>query len=474
MRRLEDRWEELGVTDSAGRLSVPDAPLDGSWHVGAWAQTYTIQEPHYAPRARAPLTRETVLRLRCGAQVTARVVDAETGEPIPGASWGLRETSDDLVWSESDATQHALVGPDGRTLSFVVRVPEPLASRYVVGVREWDGFYELAGCTSPEQRAVLPLRRSVTVKVRGVDADGRALPTTGVDWKPDGPGPAFIPWRAGRGEQGLLEHLLRIPFFRGARVRVVLRGGDLFGGELVSFGKSPPPAPLGVVVRVTETEPPFERGDGRLTGRGGGGGSWGPRDEQGARLHVRVIAADGTTPEGAWVRIRSKAPAPGEDPALDLRETERDERTGPDGTTAFKDLPPGEYSLQLDDDRYVRASRTLVLARGATPQSAELREPRGVELAVTAIDEAGAGLPFALLWARDRKEGLAEAGLSPRQLDPFTDAAGKRTFRRLPPGAIRVQGVYGGRKGEATIQVEDGGRAEMRLVLAPSAGPPGK
>jgi hypothetical protein len=51
-----------------------------------------------------------------------------------------------------------------------------------------------------------------------------------------------------------------------------------------------------------------------------------------------------------------------------------------------------------------------------------------------------------------------------QRIDPFADAAGRRSFSRVEPGEARVSAGWGSRHGTARVTLRDGGRAAVRVV----------
>jgi hypothetical protein len=109
----------------------------------------------------------------------------------------------------------------------------------------------------------------------------------------------------------------------------------------------------------------------------------------------------------------------------------------------------------------------LEVDAGALPRNElVLAAPAGGTLEVRVQDEAGRGLPYATLelglpealpWV-DRLDGV-------QRLDPLTDASGQRILRALPVGTVTVRAYFGSRSADAQVEVADGSRQAITLVV---------
>jgi hypothetical protein len=355
-----------------------------------------------------------------------------------------------------------------------------LRGRFFNDVSEWDGSIELSGGTAPEVTAVIPLRRLVTLRARGVDENGKTVPTSEAFWGYERKA-VTDPWE---GESEDDEQSLMIPFFRGSRGWISLRAVDTWGHTTFTLGKTPPTAPVLLTARVTIPVPNLPPYSGPpLLGTGGGGPPEHARaDETGGRVRVRVLGTDGRPLAGVRVRVRSHAVIPKERPEEpDVYVTDYGGPTNDKGLIGFRYLPPGTYTLRTEDDRHVAASVDVTVARDAETLRVDLREPRGVELLVQVVDEAGQPVPFAQVGEPlpyvvrgeiGRIAAPVEPGTLPRRIDPYTDAAGTRTFRRQPPGTIRLHAAYGGTSGEGTVTAQDGASVSLKITVASKAAKP--
>src|SRR5262245_59640690 len=79
LRRNSDAtWTTVGRTNASGELSLPSAPIDGSWVIGTWFEGIEPGEWN-APRPVEVTSPRVEIRLECGTRLVAQIVDAETG-----------------------------------------------------------------------------------------------------------------------------------------------------------------------------------------------------------------------------------------------------------------------------------------------------------------------------------------------------------------------------------------------------------
>jgi hypothetical protein len=103
-------------------------------------------------------------------------------------------------------------------------------------------------------------------------------------------------------------------------------------------------------------------------------------------------------------------------------------------------------------------------------RSATLTEPNGATIEVDVVDAEGVARPFAtakvvqptrLPWV-DLEGGV-------QRLDRYVDELGRRTFRHVEPGRVRLEASWARRKVETTVDVRDGETRRVRIVV-PAAG----
>ena len=110
------------------------------------------------------------------------------------------------------------------------------------------------------------------------------------------------------------------------------------------------------------------------------------------------------------------------------------------------------------------SAQTVVVS--STTRDVDLRAGRGGTLDVELSDADGNAIPIGtvrvtqpsgLPWI-DFKDGT-------QRLDPFTDARGRRTLEGVEAGQVVVHGSYGTREMEQTVDLAEGQRLSVRLVL---------
>lgn len=124
-------------------------------------------------------------------------------------------------------------------------------------------------------------------------------------------------------------------------------------------------------------------------------------------------------------------------------------------TLALEDRPHGS-SRPPSDVRFVTGL-----------EDTDGKSDRWALLEVAVRDADGAPAPFASLDLETTGPAgyadLDEDGLL--QLDPYTDALGRRVFHRVPPGEVRVVARYRGRRAESSFEVRTGDRRVLVLTL---------
>ena len=96
----------------------------------------------------------------------------------------------------------------------------------------------------------------------------------------------------------------------------------------------------------------------------------------------------------------------------------------------------------------------------------EVREPLGGALDVLVVTEDGRPVPHARLDV-DQPSGEPwidlEGGV--QRIDDFTDEAGRRSLRRVEPGAVVVHASWCLKSGMALVKVKDGKKTPVRIVV---------
>ncbi len=173
-----------------------------------------------------------------------------------------------------------------------------------------------------------------------------------------------------------------------------------------------------------------------------------------APLPVRSVAWHGGPAAGALLRLGDQ------ELAADAQ-----------GRATFHDVPDGQASIQV-----LGAGATTTIALevgpGARPE-AVLVAPVGGTLEIEVVDSEGRPLPYAHV-------ELTQSGELPhmdcvdgvQRLDPYTDAAGRRTLRFVTPGPVKVRAYYGTRNAECELLLVDGATETARLVLPVLKPPP--
>ncbi len=221
----------------------------------------------------------------------------------------------------------------------------------------------------------------------------------------------------------------------GAGIR--LRVADLSTGSLrvVAIGEQDGVAPGFTNVRVLERMPPAP-----------------PRR---APLAVRAVAWHGGPAAGAILRLGDQ-------------ELTADAQ----GRATFLDVPDGQASIQVLG---AGASTTIPLevGPGARPETV-LVAPVGGTLEIEVVDSEGRPLPYAhveLTQSGDLPHMDCVDGV--QRLDPYTDAAGRRTLRFVTPGPVKVRAYYGTRSTEVLdLPLLDATTETARLVLPVLKAPP--
>jgi hypothetical protein len=91
-----------------------------------------------------------------------------------------------------------------------------------------------------------------------------------------------------------------------------------------------------------------------------------------------------------------------------------------------------------------------------------IQEPTGASLEVAVVGTDERPLPFAVL---DVDAVVFDVEDGVQRVDLRTDAVGRRTFARVQPGRCRVTASWGDRRGERTVDLADGQRHTLRIVL---------
>jgi hypothetical protein len=172
-------------------------------------------------------------------------------------------------------------------------------------------------------------------------------------------------------------------------------------------------------------------------------------------LPLRVIGWDGAPAAGAHV------PWLGQVHVADAQ-----------GRVVLEGVPTGTHPLQV-----LGAGAPLSLSVGAGPlPRAEqvVTATAGGTLEVEVVDALGRALPYAHvalvlpgeLPVMDCVDGL-------QRIDPYTDAAGRRTYRFVPPGKVTVKAWFGTRSSEVQVEVMPGAPIAARVVLPVHEAPAG-
>jgi hypothetical protein len=477
--REGETWKTLGTTGADGTLTVPHGP-------GSFGRVFTASASRFRPSRGDPRRGRVAtaggprvsLSIDCGADVVLDVVDAETGTPLLDARWRVvwRTANDPKPgdWVPAGTPAFYLVGWDGREIhGFEVGGLEGYGRTHAVTpealAEAMDyGWQHPNRARSTVLRGVVPVRRVLRLRARATTPEGKPVGVRRASWRfvgaPDRP--AFRGERERAEPERALE--LELPWFCGARVAV--EAWDPLGG--VAFFDMPRTLGEGEFdVRVPVSDAPPEDAEltgpisGGLFGVGGGGE---PPDPKGVTLEVTVLQADGTPRAEAEVELESlrrrDVALPGggttSSPLLG-----RSGFTDASGRVRFDRLPPGGYAVDVSHPDALPAHGEVRLDRRGETVPLVLKEPVGATVDVTVTDATGAALPFAAVTARGPLDGSGGLGEVPLRLHPYTDVRGRRTIRRVDPGAIRLKAWFGPLQGEAVVDVADGATVATKVVV---------
>lgn len=178
-------------------------------------------------------------------------------------------------------------------------------------------------------------------------------------------------------------------------------------------------------------------------------------------LRVRALAPTGAPAVGALVRIG-----------------ERTATTDAEGLARFDGLTPGGVQVAVLGAGATGAAQAQV--ESGRTRTIDVQPGAGGTLEVELCDADGNAIPIGTVRV-DQPSGLPWIDLSGgvQRLDPFTDARGRRTLEGVETGRVRVTGSYGTREVSVEVDLAEGQRLPVRLVLPvdrpappPEPGPP--
>jgi len=343
---LADRFAR---TDTQGEYMFADLPPS------AWAMltaSHRLFGPLAWRRVEFPAagTRTVTLRMPAGRTLRGRVVDADTGEPIPGGRVGLGWTLHKAVPTDNDG-QYVLHGWTG---SFYVDLHA--AAPGYGGEKKRGPFGDAVD---------FRLRRGVTVTGRIVAAAGAPVPS------------ARVALAAG----SLAETQVGATDLHG---RFELEGVRRASGQTLvlvapGFGRTL----LDIDVPDRDT---LDLGDVRMA--------------RGHEIEGRVVGADGRPVPEVAVELRGANAdrdrlRPGK-PAFSTRRGNLETRRTDDrGSFRFNDLAPGTYEVSAKPlgQRYI--STSVIILDGENPDAVTLRLRDGCLLRVHVTDDLGAPVAYA-------------------------------------------------------------------------------
>ena len=382
---------------------------------------------------------------------TLAIVDAETGHPVPGARWRLEGTADpERRGDGEDASPLACDAETGRfSVEWSTQVPDGFAG---------DAKRERSGIVARWTRrliAVHPLRREVPFEVQVVTEDGAPAQDAEVLVSTSD----FLqktPWVPGTGAIVVRG----VPFYRGAKwmVRVeacqeeeTYRGVER--GEMPYFAAEP----IFACVTLPATPTREVRHGGFYSHCSGTGcGMSVHRGEPTGEARILVRRRDGTPATQARVRI---------DGGPWGRYCGGRDRLDAEGRITLERMEPGSHILALLEPGLVPFSTTFTVREGETTDVVAT-EPEGGEVELIVVDDQGRPLPFASFGIQlpSRVDWLDVSGDTQR-IDAFTNVLGRRTLPHVEPGAVAIKATYGGRRGEASVRVDEGGRTVARIEV---------
>jgi hypothetical protein len=170
-------------------------------------------------------------------------------------------------------------------------------------------------------------------------------------------------------------------------------------------------------------------------------------------LTLRVAAWDGSPAAGAHVRWQ------GQERVADAQ-----------GRVHLEGVPPGTHRVQVLG---AGAPQHLRAEVGSGPRGEVLLcASAGATLEVEVLDTLGRALPFAHVdLTLPDDQPLMDCMDGVQRLDPYTDAAGRRTYRFVTPGQVKVKAYFGTRNAEVQLEVADGATVPVRIVLPVHAPP---
>lgn len=458
-RHEGDTWRALGKTGADGTFALPAQAVKEAWDIAATADPAGPKDAGAGPLpGRRVSAGRMPLAIDCGADVTIEVVEADSGQALPGFRWRWSTKGGETPWVAAGETAPLLVGRDGVPYE-TLEVEAPKGSEETVWLRDLPsevkrGWRRVSWRGGPELRGVVALRRVANLKVRPTNASGAPSALVRAAWAYEGGGEPCATAAAAAST----EVTLQTPYYRGARLTVVASGRQ-HGKVAVRLPMEFPLEPIEVKVPLTLEEPIALDGPLGDTLEGGFMGDvYDERDPSGGALDLKVTTSDGRPLAGAEVEATL-------DDGRSISRTTARGRTGRDGGLLIRDLPLGAYAIVVQHPEALRIRKEVRLERRGVPTTLALQEPKGGEVEVLVVDADGAPLPFAGVTVRGL-EG-ADGGLAPgpTRLDPFTERDGRRTFRRLDAGKATLTAWYGPSTGTATVDVPEGGKAKTRVVV---------
>ena len=415
--------------------------------------------------------------------LTVRVLDPETGAPVP-SRWSLRS------WLEGPHTLREGLG-DGRPL--LPTPPEAVTDALFrasgeAGAREIEGggrLVDVVAVRAPQDRVylertltavlaadavranvVVPAWREVPLEVQVVDEAGRPLPDSeivevlvagsGVAVHAEGVGPGLyrvrgIPHLAGES----VECAVRAPASRAPTaaagvedaavdLRTHIERTTVPADRSAPWGITvvlPPGEPTGVSFsehNETDNDLPIEESLGRD-----------PDEDKGPRgsIAVRLLGPTGSPIVGGVVWLSGFG-------AMAV--------SGPDGAALLERVRVGEQLAFTKLDGRFPISASVTVRAGARAEVV-LKEPVGATIDLIVVDPEDHPVPFA--------DFLVQGGLvfdvrdGDQRLDAYVDEHGRRTLARVEPGRLTVQAARGGRSGTTTFTARDGERRTVYVVL---------
>jgi RNA polymerase sigma-70 factor (ECF subfamily) len=353
-------------------------------------------------------THDENVQIEAGEEIRGRVLDAETGEPIPNAEVGEVEWVERMGRANASGEYvYSGVRP-GRALALQARAP---------GYCQTTFRFRTLGVDDLPDHVDFRLSRGQVLRGRVIDSNGRTLEgveVAAVANRRMDPPPTGTDWIGGRtDDRGRFE----LSGLRRDLHHTLFTRTDDFGAVAYAL---PAPSPEQDVIDLGDVVlPPMSVLHGKVI------------DESGNAVPDWAVTLRGAN-EDRW-RFSEQDPR---DQDVDKFVAERTGRTDDLGRFAFADLAMGEYRVEVGlPYTTARTSRTVSVPRGGIVEDVEV-VLRGLEsISGTVKDAEGRRLVDVSVSAHSDSAGVGA------QSFVLTDSRGHFDLHGLPPGTYLIQVV---------------------------------